>query len=32
MDLAMQFISNDKTVGSNAVNDSKQFNNQSLAA
>ena len=27
----MQIISNDKTVRSNTVNDSKDFNNQSLA-
>ena len=31
MELAMQIISNDKTVWSNTVNDLKEFNNQSLA-
>ena len=31
MELAMQIISNDKTVRSNTVNDLKEFNNQSLA-
>ena len=32
MELAMQIISNDKTVRSNTVNDLKEFNNLSLAA
>ena len=27
----MQLVSNDKTVGSNTMNDLKEFNNQSLA-
>ena len=31
MELAMQIISNDKTVRTNTVNDLKEFNNQSLA-
>ena len=31
MELAMQIISNDKTVRSDAVNDLKEFNNQSLS-
>ena len=31
MELAMQIISNDKTVRNNTVNDLKEFNNQSLA-
>ena len=30
MELAMQIISNGKTVRSNTVNDLKEFNNQSL--
>ena len=31
LELAMQIISNDKTLRSNRVNDLKEFNNQSLA-
>ena len=31
MELAMQFISNDKTVRSKTVQDLKEFNSQSLA-
>ena len=31
MELAMQIISNDKTVRNDTVNDLKEFNNQSLA-
>ena len=31
MELAMQIISNDKTVGSDTIQDLKDFNNQSLA-
>ena len=30
MELAMQIVSNDKTVRSNTLNDLKEFNNQSL--
>ena len=31
MELAMQFLSNDKTVRSNTIQDLKEFNSQSLA-
>ena len=31
MELAMQIISNDKTIRNDTVNDLKEFNNQSLA-
>ena len=32
MEIALQFISNDKTVRSDTVQDLKEFNSQSLAA